>query len=56
MIKGNGGIPVNGVYYRTEKGTQVINSTEPLLLTQEKVSQTGSCKIITQKVLFKYKY
>ena len=38
MIKGNGAYSVNGVYYGTEKGTQVINSTEPLLLPQENSS------------------
>ena len=38
MIKSNGAYSVNGAYYGTEKGTQVINSTEPLLLPQENSS------------------
>ena len=45
MIKGKGAYSVNGVYYGTEKGTQIINSTEPLLLPQECNSTNRHYKI-----------
>ena len=50
MIKGSGLYAVNGVYYVTPKGREVLSGSEPLLLpdesTGEKESTSGTAQAL----------